>query len=80
MKSVKAEAFLEMLKLIGCAVGGALLAFGVIELFGADVLLLILVGSILTMGFYTMFKIKCGLIEMRREREAREAARAAEKA
>ena len=80
MKSVKVEAFIEIMKLIGYAAAGALSAFVIVRLFGADVLLLGLVTAILGMGFYTMFKIKCGLIEMRREREAKEAARAAEKA
>jgi len=76
MKSVKVEAFVEMLKLIGFALVGAGVAYLIINFFSFTALMVIC----LVLALYFLFRAQCVMIEIRREREAAEAKRAAEKA
>ena len=74
MKSVKVEAFIEMMKLIGCAVVGAGVAYLVINFLSLETLFTALVVGFLASAFYSLFRAQCIIVEMRRDRAAREAA------
>ena len=71
MKSVAMEAFIEMVKLVAYGIGGGLLAFFLIYIFGPQAVLMGFMITLICFSFYALFRAKCTMIEIRREREAR---------